>query len=359
MIAERLTAQLLTGPPAGDPVSVAERLLAVQGQDARGARLAIRARTTGLTAADVDRALTAERSLLITWLNRGTLHLVRSEDYPWLQALTTPPLFAANARRLAQSGVTGNIAERGVALIERSLAEEGPLTRTQLRERIAAAGVPTEGQALVHLLMLACLRGLAVRGPMIGREHAYVLVRDWLGETAPVERDRGLAELARRYLAGHGPAADRDLARWAGLPLRDARAGLAAIASELDERGDGLVDLAGRPAAVELPPPLLLGSYDPVLLGWTSRGELLGAHEAAVIGNGLFRPFALVRGRAVATWRIRAGEVVLEPFGDLARRDAAGLEADAQDVVRYLGVTAGSPTSSALSSRRRRRASGS
>ena len=46
----------------------------------------------GLAAADVDRALSEERSLLITWLNRGTLHLVRSEDYPLLHALTTPPL---------------------------------------------------------------------------------------------------------------------------------------------------------------------------------------------------------------------------------------------------------------------------
>ncbi len=42
MIAERLTAQLLAGPPARDPLDVAERLLAIQGQDARGARLAIR-----------------------------------------------------------------------------------------------------------------------------------------------------------------------------------------------------------------------------------------------------------------------------------------------------------------------------
>src|SRR5436189_159120 len=80
-------------------LSVAERLLAIQGQDPRGARLAVRARTAGLSAADVDRALTEERSLLITWVNRGTLHLIRSEDYPWLHALTTPPLFTSNARR--------------------------------------------------------------------------------------------------------------------------------------------------------------------------------------------------------------------------------------------------------------------
>ena len=78
---------------------------------------------------------------------------------------------------------------------------------------------------------------------MVGREHAFVLVRDWLGAPEPVDRDAALAELARRYLAGHGPAGERDLARWAGLPLRDARAGLSAIAPEL-ERARGR---AGRP----------------------------------------------------------------------------------------------------------------
>ena len=184
----RLTAQLLSGPAARDPAAVAQRLLAIQGQDPRGARLAIRARTKGVTVAEIDRALTEERSLLITWLNRGTLHLVRSEDYPWLHALTTPPLLTGNARRLAQEGVTPDSAQRGVRVIECSLAQEGPLTRVQLRDRLAAKGVRTEGQALVHLLMLACLRGLTVRGPMVGRQHAYALVRDWLGKPQPMAR---------------------------------------------------------------------------------------------------------------------------------------------------------------------------
>jgi hypothetical protein len=333
----RLTAQLLAGEPARDPVAVAERLLAVQGQDQRAARLGVRARSQGLTAADVDRALTAERSLLITWLNRGTLHLVRSEDYPWLHALTAPTQITGNMRRLAQEGVSPDDAERGVTVMERALADEGPLTRDQLRERIAAAGVPTERQALVHVLMRASLLGLAVRGPMVGAQHAYVLVRDWLGEPKPVDRDAALPDLARRYLAGHGPASDRDLARWAGLPLRDARAGLNAIASELHEYDGGLVDLAGRRAAAELPPPRLLGPYDPVLLGWTSRKDVLGPHQQLVTVNGLFRPFALVRGRAAASWSMPRGEVVIEPFGRIGKADGAALERDARDVVRFLG----------------------
>lgn len=338
MLADRLTAQLLAGPPARDPVAVAERLLAVQGQDPRGFRLAVRARTQGLTAADVDRALTEERSLVVTWLNRGTLHLVRSEDYPWLHALTTPPQATGIARRLGQLGVTPAQADRAVAAIERSLADEGPLTREQLGDRVATAGAPTAGQALVHELALASLRGVAVRGPMAGGKHAYVLLRDWLGEPAPVDRDRALAELARRYVAGHGPAGDRDLARWAGLPLRDARAGLGAIASELAERDDGLVDLARRPSAQRLPPPRLLGAFDPVLLGWTSREEVTGGHEAALVAGGLFKPFALVNGHAAATWSLRDGEVALEPFRPLGRREAEMLAAEAQDVVRFLGL---------------------
>src|SRR6202042_2521884 len=138
--------------------------------------------------------------------------------------------------RLSEEGVPPPDAERAVKAIERSLAGEGPLTRHQLRERIAAAGVRTEGQAIVHLLGLASLRGLIVRGPMIGRQHAFVLVRDWLGESPPIDRDVALAELARRYLIGHAPADERDLAKWSGLPLRDVRAGLTAIASRLTER---------------------------------------------------------------------------------------------------------------------------
>ncbi len=134
LVAERLTAQGLAGEPLRRPEDVAERLLAVQGQDPRGARLAVRARTAGLAAADVDRALSEDRTLLITWLNRGTLHLVRSEDYPWLQALTTPPLLTSCARRLRQEGVSESEGERAMAEVERALAEEGPLSGKDLKE---------------------------------------------------------------------------------------------------------------------------------------------------------------------------------------------------------------------------------
>jgi len=335
--AARCAAQLLSGHDADSVEDVARRLLAIQAQDPRGARLAIRSRSAGLSASDVDSAL-ASRSVVVSWLNRGTLHLVRAEDYWWLHPLTTPQLRAGNARRLAQEGVPPDDAERGVAVVRAALAADGPLTRSRLRERVAAAGVRTEGQALVHILLLASIRGLIVRGPAVGRDQAFALASDWLGEPPPaLGREAALGELARRYLAGHAPAADHDLARWAGIGLRDARLGLAGCGAV--QRADGLAELPASPrdAASALPPPRLLGAFDPLLLGWASRDPITGPHRHIVTINGIFRPFALARGRAVATWTITGGRVVLAPFAALDAETQAALHTDAADVTRFLG----------------------
>jgi len=347
----RCAAQLLGDHPADSAEQVTSRLLAVQAQDPRGARLAIRARSAGLSVPDVDSAL-ARRALIVSWLNRGTLHLVRPEDYWWLHPLTTPQLRTGNSRRLAQEGVPPDDAERAVAVVRAALAAEGPLTRSQLRERVRTEGIRTEGQAMVHILVLASIRGLIVRGPVAGREQAFVLARDWLGAPPPaVSRETALAELARRYLAGHAPAADRDLARWAGIGLRDARLGLGRCGAA--QRADGRAELPGSPRdqAAALPPPMLLGAFDPLLLGWASRDPIVGPHKRIVTVNGLFRPFALAGGRAVATWTITGGEVVLAPFAPLDAQTQAALDTDAADVTRFLnsGVELTPPPDKGLS----------
>ena len=325
---------------------MAGRLLAIQGQDQRGARLAVRARTTGLTAADVEHALTAERSLLITWLNRGTLHLIRAEDYGWLHQLTVrPQLQAAVGGLLARAGLTAADADQGVAVIEAALTAHGPLTRTKLRAVIASSGLPAEGNVPLHLITLASMRGVAVRGPVIESQHAYVLVRDWLGQPPrSLDPDVALAELARRYLAGHGPASDRDLAKWAGLPLGQARRGFTAIASGLADRSDGLAELAAaRQPDVGLPAPRLLGPFDPVLLGWASREPVLGGQQGIVTVNGLFRPVVLVSGRAAGTWSYQGGQVELSLSAGLPVKTRAGLAAEAADVQRFLGAPPAPP----------------
>jgi hypothetical protein len=338
LLAARLGAQRLSGVPPAGVVDATRHLLAVQAQDPRGARLALRARTLGGHASAVDHALSTERSLLITWINRGTLHLIAAEDEPLLHALTTPQLRTSSERRLQQEGVGPAAARRGIAAIVKALGEDGPMTRAQLRAVLQKARVPTAGQATVHVLFSATLDGLIIRGPMIEGEHAFALVADWLGERPKIDRDRALAELARRYLAGHGPADDRDLAKWAQLPLREARAALEAIASELDQRPDGLVDLRrGEPVA--LPPPRLLGPFDPLLLGWRSRELVLDRAEEVVTVNGIFKAIALIGGRAAGTWTMPGGHVELRLWGQQSRATIAALKREASAVEAYLAAS--------------------
>jgi hypothetical protein len=336
---ERFRAQLLTGERAPDPLGVVDRLLAVQAQDPRGFRLAIRARSHAQSAADLEHALTVDRSLVVDWLCRGTLHLVRAEDQAWLHALTTPQLRTGNRRRLQQEGVSPEQAELGVRTIERALRTDGPLTRDQLRERLDAAGVPTARQALVHVLGAASFDGVCLRGPVVDGEQAFVHVEDWLGPRPAVDLDVALGELARRYLRGHGPASDRDLAAWAGITLGAARRGLARVAGSLTELPGGLVRLGGAEEGDGLPDPILLGPFDPVLHGWPDRSWVLGDVEPGVVtSNGLFRPIALVRGRAVATWGLAGGRLAREhlPGVRVSARDDRALDADAARVLAYL-----------------------
>ena len=341
LVAQRLTSQLLAGPRATTVDSVAERLLAVQAQDARAFRLNVRSRSTGLHVADVDRALT-DGALVVTWLNRGTLHLVRADDYWWLHPLTTPQLHTGTRTRLAQEGVSETQTDRGVDVIATALTHDGPLTRDQLRIRLDAGDVPTAGQALVHLLVAASIRGLIVRGPMVDGHHAFAAVAEWLGPAPPaIEREEALRRLASRYLAGHGPASARDLSKWAGITLGDARRAYAALADAIEPFGDDdTMFLVGHDDAAPLPPPTLLGGFDPILCGWSSRAEFVGAHQGVVTVNGLFRPVALVNGRVVATWATPDRIVTITALESIPTRARAALTNDAADVVRFLDLPA-------------------
>ena len=177
---------------------------------------------------------------------------------------------------------------------------------------------------------------------MVGRQHAFALVRDWLPAAPPAARDVALAELARRYLAGHGPATESDLARWARPCRCAARAGLGAIpaASAAARRRTARPGRAGRAARL-LEAPRLLGAFEPLLLGWRSRADVLGDHEPRVVSGGVFRSFALVEGgpsRCGAACRAitRVGKPSRSPTRDAS--PATALERDGEALRRFLGL---------------------
>jgi hypothetical protein len=339
----RLRAQLLTGRRPGTVGAAVSAVLALQAQATPAARLAVRVRTSTVDAAAVDRACAAGE-VVRTWAMRGTLHMLAANDVRWVVALLGPVFAAAARRRRLQLGLDDATCERGLAALAEVLAGAAPLTRADLVVRLADAGVRLEprSQAVPHLLGYAALHGLICRGPERGAEPTYVLLDSWVPATPARSAEDALAELARRYLAGHGPAGAEDFAAWSGLPVTRARAGFAAIAGEVTPVG---------PAAVlscvdlDAPPPprvvRLLGQFDAYLLGWRGRDLILDPAYAKRIqaGGGMIQPALVVDGRVAGTWRLDRRRVVVEEFEPLSRRARDGLEAEVADLGRFLGVT--------------------
>ncbi|WP_344727701.1 winged helix DNA-binding domain-containing protein [Pseudonocardia yunnanensis] len=314
-------------------------MVAVQAQDWRSARLALRARSDGLTTDALD-AAAADGSLVVSWLLRGTLHLVRAEDHGWLLGFTARAGMVQSRRRLAEEGVTEPQVDTALRVITSGPAD-GARSRQELTDQLAAAGVPVAGQAVYHCLRLAALHGRAVLVP--GAEAGSLLVRAIYPPAAPTDRDAAVVELARRYLRGHGPATAADLAAWSGLPLRDARAGLRGLGAALVECADGLVDLACRDAAggdVPGVPPRLLPPFDPFLLGWADRSFAVPEHLRSRVhpGGGMLRAIATVDGAVVGTWTLRRRDGRPEVALDVAEpAHVAALALDVADVLRFSG----------------------
>ena len=204
-------------------------------------------------------------------------------------------------------------------------------------------GVPTAGQALVHLLVAASSGGSSCAGPMVDGHHAFAAVAEWLGPAPPaIERDEALRQLASRYLAGHGPASARDLSKWAGITLGDARRAFAALADAIEPFGgdENVILVRHDDAAAASAAYGCSEAFDPILCGWSSRAEFVGAHRGVVTVNGLFRPVALVNGRVVATWAIPDRVVTITALESIPARARAALANDAADVVRFLDLPA-------------------
>lgn len=328
---------------ARDPAQIARQTAGIQAQDPAAARLSFRSRSRALTAADVDLARTEERSLLRTWLMRMTIHMVPTEDAGWMLPLFEPAIERWSRRRLEQLGMPSTTQERAVRAIARAL-DDGPLTRTEAAERVTEAGVALNAQTRLHVVGLVVSYGRAILGPDRGAQSMLVRREDWIGDLPSVDRDRALAELARRYLGAFGPATDRDFARWSGLPLRDVRTGLGAISSELEEARVGEERMAAlRDPARRLPRAnqvRMLGGFDTYLLGYKDRGFATGDEHRSTVsdGGGGIYPVIVRDGAVEAGWRIsrRRGRLEISVDPEAIPREITGaVEAEIADIARF------------------------
>ncbi len=323
----------------------------LQAQERPAAVLGVWAHSRGLVAADVENALYHEHALIHTWCMRSTLHFLAAQDAAWMLPLLGPVFIKAGARRNLELGLDARALALGAQVIREALARRGPLTRHELKPALQARGLPTEGQATIHLIAAAALEGLVCVGPERDSKPTYALLEGWAGPLQPVERRQGLMELARRYLEAFAPADLADFAYWSGLSMQDARLGWEGMASQAVQ-----VEVGGRTAWmpeerlawVEEPPAPtptvhLLPRYDNYLLGYASRALAVAPeHEGRIHpGGGIIHAAILVDGRAAGTWELkrrRAGlELIVDRFEQFKPAVINGIEAEISDMSRFMG----------------------
>src|SRR5688500_17522208 len=207
------------------PQDAVRWLVAVQAQDYAGAKWALALRMRRATDAAVERAFAAG-AILRTHVMRPTWHFVTPADIRWLLALTGPRVQQRMAPYNRHFELDARTFARGLKVFERALRDHQYLTRIELSERLADAGMPMTGQRLAHLTMEAELEGVVCSGPRRGKKFTYALLAERAPDAPRLSRDEALAALTRRFFKSHGPATVRDFVWWSGLTTADARRGL-------------------------------------------------------------------------------------------------------------------------------------
>jgi hypothetical protein len=348
--AQRLNRATATGR---HPATIVRQVVGLQAQVLSAAALGLRVRSVGLRADDVNRALNVERAIVRTWLMRGTLHLVAAEDLRWLIRLLGPVFARASATRHAQLGLNDDLKARGAAALRTILTNAGPLTRSQLVDRLRGQGIALDSktQAPIHLIGLAAMQGVLCLGPeRDDGESTYVLLDDWIPRATLPSREAALAELARRYFAAYGPATVDDLRAWAGIPMADARfavnGALASLAGVTIQGQPGFVlkDRLEFALTASTQQVRLLPAFDAYVLGYRRRDLAVAPalQRRLQRGGGWLHPAVVVNGRAVAAWSLRKsagrGRLQIEASEPISRAVRAGVESEVADIGRFLDL---------------------
>jgi hypothetical protein len=325
----RLAAQRLAGPREPGVAEAASWMGAMQAQHYTGLLTSAALRTEGGTREAVEAAMEAG-DVVRSWPMRGTLHVVAAEDLPWMLELMTPRVIAASAKRRAQLGLDEASVERAREAAVEALSGGRRLDRAAMLEVWDKAGQATKGGPGYHLISLLSMTGTLCFGPPAASgEQALVLLEEWIPSPRRLPREEALAEIARRYFHGHGPATLEDFKRWTGLTAGDARAGIAAAGDALESLEVDGVRYLMDPATPERLGACrdeargvhLLPGFDEFVLGYADRSASLAPeHFERIVpgGNGVFRPTVVAGGRIVGTWKhVGSGartRIEAEPF---------------------------------------------
>jgi hypothetical protein len=316
--------------PKRDLANVVGDIGGVQAQVMSAAELQVAVRVD-CRVEDVRNALWKDRSLVKTWLMRGTLHLAKSDDLPtYIGAMSA--LWKSQMRPSWLTYMQTTEAEFWEIVDQVGAALDGkPLTREEL---IAIVGKGRSdrirqllGSGWGGMLKPAARSGLLCFGPNRGQSVTFVRPERWLRSWRRVDKDTALARMARRYLSAYGPATKADFARWWGPWPGVGNAAWSALGDELLTVSVGGASMqilerdidALRTASVG-DPVQLLPAFDTYLMGYAKRDHLVGREFASRVSRtaGWISACVLLNGEAIGTWThaVKNGklQIMVSPF---------------------------------------------
>src|SRR5262245_5702581 len=330
------------------PVDVVVWLGAVQAQDYLGAMWAVGLRMRNAVEAEIERAL-ADRTIIRTWPMRGTLHFVAAADIRWMLELLTPRIVANNAQWLLRDfDLDESAFARSKDLFARALQGGKRLTRNAMYDVLDTGGV-SASQRGRHILTRLAQDGFICFGAREGKQQTFTLLEEWAPKARRMARDESLAEIAKRYFTGHGPATLQDFAWWSGLTTADATAGL-----EMAKRSLAQENINGQTywlassitaTNVSSPTAYLLPAYDEYTVAYKDRSAALDPNfgKQANSGNNIIYPTIVVDGQVVGTWKraLKKDALVItpSPFAKLKSAETCAIAEAANRYGKFLGAS--------------------
>jgi Winged helix DNA-binding domain len=321
--------------PKRDLANVVGDIGGVQAQVMSAAELQVAVRVD-CKVEDVRNALWKDRSLVKTWLMRGTLHVTKSDDLPvYIGAMSALWKSQMRPSWLEYMQITEPEFWEIVDQIGATL-DGKPLTREEL---IAIVGKGKSehirqllGSGWGGMLKPAARSGLLCFGPSRGQSVTFVRPEKWLPSWRRVDKDDALAVIARRYLSAYGPATKADFARWWGPWPGVGNTAWSALKDELLTVSVGGVSMqilekdidSLRDASIGDPVQLLPG-FDTHLMGYARRDHLVGREFESRVSRtaGWISACALLNGEVIGTWThaLKNGklQIIVTPFRHIGK----------------------------------------
>ncbi|WP_203740764.1 winged helix DNA-binding domain-containing protein [Actinoplanes cyaneus] len=340
-----MTGLLLGGVTKGSTLEITEWFGAMQAQDLNSVLWSLGSRLPGRTLPEVV-ADTERRDVVRTWPMRGTVHLIPSADAHWMLELTGVRALAGAAKRREFLGLSEADADRAAEILGATLTGGGRLTRSACVAALNEGGVQVSGQLGYHLLWYASQRGVTAIAPNEGSEQTFVLLDEWAPSRNTPSREEALGILAHRYFRGHGPTTAKDFAGWTMLPMKDARAGIAAAGlAKVDVDG---TEMWADPAVLDAGPVRgwhALPGFDEYMLGYKDRSMMATPEMLKSIvpgGNGIFKSTLVQDGKVRAIWKRTLGRkavsIVVSPLTDFTAGDWVAAEEALQPYGAFVGL---------------------